>query len=172
MKFFKHKTDEEKEDNTVEPEQYEFKTETGKKANNWLTGLIDKICMPRDGKFPYMQILDWKHNRVGLHVMKYDNVNEWFTDDYTHVPKKDLPKMAVHMSRTRKEWFLDETGLGRYPDAHELTAVFSEAWRRNNYINEALSQNWKGQVDTKLLLLVAIVGVVGAVVCMAIFGMI
>lgn len=107
---------------------------------------------------------DIKYKRVGLHTFTYDMSQDCYHDDYVHIPKKDLPQKAVHVTNGRwKEWFLDLVDTGDFPKVGHCTAIDLHLWMDNNDIDNALAFKRKKPlpVDGKLLA----VAVIAIIVC-------
>ena len=107
---------------------------------------------------------DFRYKRVGLHTFTYNPVQDCYHDDYVHIPKKDLPQKAVHVTGGRwKEWFIDEVNTGKFPEPGHCTAIDLHLWMDNNDIDNALAFKHRKPlpVDGKLL----VIAIIAIVVC-------
>ena len=60
-------------------------------------------------------------NRVGLYTVTYDRATDCYEQSYVHIPKKDLPVRAVHVSGSgNSDYYLDNVQPDLY-DAHYMT---------------------------------------------------
>lgn len=140
---------------------------------------ITDYAHKNDGRFFWTGYLDRKFNRVGLYTLKWSPENDTVYKDYRRVPFNDLPVLGVdgvreegviykedikHLSGMKGEYLFDATGLSNFARERELTAIDTDAWRRNNSLSDSFTERWKtlqNAVDPKKwfsLLIVALVG--------------
>ena len=111
----------------------------------------DRYLIPR-------KIRDLKDNRVGLYTLFYNAQNETYAQFYEHVPKKDLPAEAVHISgKQGKEYIIDYVDAGKYPKPGYTNATDLYLYMMNNDIDDALTNVRKPlPIDTKYLAYIGI----------------
>lgn len=111
---------------------------------------------------------DLKDKRVGLWTYTYDPQSGYDNLEYTHVPRRDLPADALHVTGKNSEFFLDKVDSGTYPLYGQITAVDLYLWMNNNEIDQALAnkKGWELPVDWHLLALA-----VGACVILGLLAM-
>lgn len=104
-------------------------------------------------------IRDWWHKRVGLTTYTYDMDRNEYSSVYVHMPKKDLPTDAVHVTgKHNKEYALDLTKQGEYPAPGTCTAIDLYLYMQTTAFDEALTFKKKKAVDIdpKYLVIVAV----------------
>lgn len=133
---------------------------------------IDAISRKNDGKFPYVNWLDWRFKRVGYYELTYHPEDNEYHEDYCRIPKKDVPVEALHVSGKKfKVWYNDKTGLAHFPEYKRMTAIHVEQWRRNNLIDESFIQRWRSmKLDYKKIGMAVIIGVVALFVMYSMYG--
>lgn len=115
-------------------------------------------------------VQDWRLDRVGLYVLTFDAEAGVFHEDFNKVPRAELPPEAVHVTgKGSKEWYLDQTNLARFPKERELTAIYADLWRQNNFISEAFAEKWTSHLDIKQLGIILVAGAVAVFVAATIY---
>lgn len=115
-------------------------------------------------------IRDIKDDRVGLYTLTYDEAMDVYRLDYVHVPRRDLPPEAVHITGAGNgEWMHDKVDSGPWPLPGECTALDYYLYMKSSAIDDALAAQKRlpFYIDGKML---AVVGVaIAAVVALYVF---
>lgn len=154
-----------------------------------MTNFISKLWHD-DRYFVPRFIRDFVYNRVGLWTASYveEDGREYYRLDYVHVPRRELPAEAVHLSGGGNQEFfhmliphgvyvphvlladgsvceLPPIEAGQYPKPLHLTATDLYLWLVNHDISDALTNQGKSRIimDTKTLGVVGI-GIIAAIV--------
>lgn len=100
---------------------------------------------------------DFRDDRVGLYTLTYDAEMDVYRLDYVHVPRRELPPKAVHITGAGNgEWMHDLVDTGPWPSPGECTAIDYYLWMKSNAIDDALAINKRLPffIDGKMLLIV------------------
>ena len=109
-------------------------------------------------------INDYRWKRVGLYTLTYDEGTGWYHQDYVHIPRRELPPQAVHVTgRNYKDYYLDKVGVDNFPVNGQATAIDYYLHMVNTSIDQSLANkvNPLKNVDMKKLGIALLVGVVG-----------
>lgn len=109
---------------------------------------------------------DFKLDRVGLYTLAYDEPGDVYRMDYVHIPKKDLPAKAVHLTGSgQREWLHDTIDLDGWPKPGECNAIDLYLYMKSSAMDDALTVQKKlpFYIDTRMLI-IAGAAVVGCIV--------
>ena len=102
---------------------------------------------------------DIRDNRVGLTTYKFNEAMNEYTSDYVHIPRKEIPPLAVHVTGKRnKEYALDLTSQGEYAPPGTCNAIDLYLYMQTSAFDEALTFSKKKTtaIDPKILVIAAV----------------
>lgn len=133
----------------------------GEKFKNWLNGTPERPLpvFSMRARFKRWRLIHF-HNHVWLRVMSYDKQLQEYTIRENLVPRRELPKTAVHVTNEKNVYFDHLFKLEYEPwKDNGFGAINAYIYMKDTSLEEALLLMWKGSKPVNWRTL-AVVGVI------------
>lgn len=129
---------------------------------NWLDGTPEKPLplMSKRAKFKRWRLIHY-HNHVWLRIMSYDKATDEYSIYENLIPKKQLPKSAVHCTNEKHVWFdkLFDIPYEPWKD-NGFGAMNAYLYMKDTSLDEALLMMFRGQkVSMKTIAIIGIIAI-------------